>query len=30
MEREHINACGFFFGLTVLSLGAAIILAVWL
>ena len=30
MQREHVNFVGFFFGLTVFSLGAAILLAVWL
>jgi hypothetical protein len=30
MQHEHVNACALFFGLTVFSLGTAILLAVWL
>jgi hypothetical protein len=30
MQREHVKFVGFFFGLTVFSLGAAMLLAVWL
>jgi hypothetical protein len=30
MQREHVNVCGLFFALSVLSLGTAILLAVWL
>ena len=30
MQREHLNFVGFFFGLTVFSLEAAMLPAVWL